>query len=378
MPVAPDGRAAREEIMAKKTALYDKHIALGGKMVEFAGYALPVQYVGIIEEHRAVRNAAGLFDVSHMGEFLFKGKDAERALNFLLTNDIRGMRDGQGRYSIMPNESGGAVDDVIVGRESAEKFWVVVNAANREKDAAWVRAHLPEGDVAFFDLSDDIAQLALQGPQSETVLRRVMKEKDIPAKYYTFARDVQLGGHTVTVARTGYTGEDGFEVYCLNAIAGKVYDIIERAAREAGVEMLPCGLGARDTLRLEAGMPLYGHELAEDIPVDETGLGFAVKRGKEDFVGKAAIVAHTPEFCRVGARVRDRGIVREHCDIYCGNELVGQSTSGTFSPTLGCGIAVLRVRRDFADRDLEADVRGRRVALATVPLPFYTRPDKEK
>lgn len=364
--------------MAKKTALYDKHIALGGKMVEFAGYALPVQYVGIIEEHRAVRNAAGLFDVSHMGEFLFKGKDAERALNFLLTNDIRGMRDGQGRYSIMPNESGGAVDDVIVGRESAEKFWVVVNAANREKDAAWVRAHLPEGDVAFFDLSDDIAQLALQGPQSETVLRRVMKEKDIPAKYYTFARDVQLGGHTVTVARTGYTGEDGFEVYCLNAIAGKVYDIIERAAREAGVEMLPCGLGARDTLRLEAGMPLYGHELAEDIPVDETGLGFAVKRGKEDFVGKAAIVAHTPEFCRVGARVRDRGIVREHCDIYCGNELVGQSTSGTFSPTLGCGIAMLRVRRDFADRDLEADVRGRRVALATVPLPFYTRPDKEK
>ena len=230
--------------MAKKTALYDKHIALGGKMVEFAGYALPLQYVGIIEEHRAVRNAAGLFDVSHMGEFLFKGKDAERALNFLLTNDIRGMRDGQGRYSIMPNESGGAVDDVIVGRESAEKFWVVVNAANREKDAAWVRAHLPEGDVAFFDLSDDIAQLALQGPQSETVLRRVMKEKDIPAKYYTFARDVQLGGHTVTVARTGYTGEDGFEVYCLNAIAGKVYDIIERAAREAGVEMLPCGLGA--------------------------------------------------------------------------------------------------------------------------------------
>lgn len=362
--------------MAKKTALYDKHVALGGKMVEFAGYILPVQYSGILEEHKAVRNAAGLFDVSHMGEFLFKGKDAERALNFLLTNDIRGMRDGQGRYSLIANERGGAVDDVIVGRESADKFWMVVNAANREKDAAWVREHLPKGDVVFLDMSDDIAQLALQGPQSEEVLRRVMKEKDIPAGYYTFRRDVPLAGTVVTVARTGYTGEDGFEVYCMNAVAEKVYGALETAAREAGVDMLPCGLGARDTLRLEAGMPLYGHELGEDIPVNETGLGFAVKKGKEEFVGKDAILAHAPEYCRLGARVKERGIVREHCDVYCGSELVGFSTSGTHSPTLGYGIAMLRVRRDFADRELEADVRGRRVALVTVPLPFYTRPDK--
>lgn len=364
--------------MAKKTALYDKHLALGGRMVEFAGYSLPVQYSGIIEEHRAVRNSAGLFDVSHMGEFLFKGKDAERALNFLLTNDISGMYDGQGRYSLLPNERGGAVDDVIVGRENAEKFWVVVNAANREKDAEWVRAHLPAGDVAFFDLSDDIAQLALQGPESEEILARVMKREDIPAKYYSFRHDVVLGGMTVTVARTGYTGEDGFEVYCLNALAEKVYDVLERAAQDAGVEMLPCGLGARDTLRLEAGMPLYGHELSEDIPVNEVGLGFAVKKNKEDFVGKSAILAHTPEYCRIGARVKERGIVREHCDIYCGSELVGVSTSGTHSPTLGCGIAMLRVKRDFADRELEADVRGRRVPLVAVTLPFYTRPDRNR
>lgn len=362
--------------MARKTALYDRHIALGGKMVEFAGYMLPVQYSGITLEHRAVRQEAGIFDVSHMGEFLFTGEGAEEALNRLLTNDIRGMRDGQARYSLMANERGGAVDDVIVGRERADKFWMVVNAANRDKDAEWVKAHLTGDGVRFRDVSDDVTQVALQGPAAEKILSAVAKKGDIPAKYYTFSPDVSVGGVSAVVARTGYTGEDGFELYVMNAVGERLCDILDDAAKAAGVTLTPCGLGARDTLRLEAGMPLYGHELGEDIPVTETGLGFAIKKDKGEFVGREAIAGHVPEYCRVGARVAGRGIVREQCDIYSGDELVGKSTSGTFSPTLGEGICMLRIRRAFVDRPLEADVRGRRIPLERVELPFYKRPKK--
>lgn len=362
--------------MARKTALYDRHIALGGKMVEFAGYMLPVQYSGITLEHRAVRQEAGIFDVSHMGEFLFTGEGAEEALNRLLTNDIRGMRDGQARYSLMANERGGAVDDVIVGRERADKFWMVVNAANRDKDAEWVKAHLTGEGVRFRDVSDDVTQVALQGPAAEKILSAVVKKEDIPAKYYTFSPDVSVGGVSAVVARTGYTGEDGFELYVMNAVGERLCDILDDAAKAAGVTLTPCGLGARDTLRLEAGMPLYGHELGEDIPVTETGLGFAIKKDKGEFVGREAIAGHVPEYCRVGARVAGRGIVREQCDIYSGDELVGKSTSGTFSPTLGEGICMLRIRRAFVDRPLEADVRGRRIPLERVELPFYKRPKK--
>ena len=362
--------------MARKTALYDRHIALGGKMVEFAGYMLPVQYSGITLEHRAVRQEAGIFDVSHMGEFLFTGEGAEEALNRLLTNDIRGMRDGQARYSLMANERGGAVDDVIVGRERADKFWMVVNAANRDKDAEWVKAHLTGDGVRFRDVSDDVTQVALQGPAAEKILSAVAKKDDIPAKYYTFSPDVSVGGVSAVVARTGYTGEDGFELYVMNAVGERLCDILDDAAKAAGVTLTPCGLGARDTLRLEAGMPLYGHELGEDIPVTETGLGFAIKKDKGEFVGREAIAGHVPEYCRVGARVAGRGIVREQCDIYSGDELVGKSTSGTFSPTLGEGICMLRIRRAFVDRPLEADVRGRRIPLERVELPFYKRPKK--
>lgn len=362
--------------MARKTALYDRHIALGGKMVEFAGYMLPVQYSGITLEHRAVRQEAGIFDVSHMGEFLFTGEGAEEALNRLLTNDIRGMRDGQARYSLMANERGGAVDDVIVGRERADKFWMVVNAANRDKDAEWVKAHLTGDGVRFRDVSDDVTQVALQGPAAEKILSAVAKKEDIPAKYYTFSPDVSVGGVSAVVARTGYTGEDGFELYVMNAVGERLCDILDDAAKAAGVTLTPCGLGARDTLRLEAGMPLYGHELGEDIPVTETGLGFAIKKDKGEFVGREAIAGHVPEYCRVGARVAGRGIVREQCDIYSGDELVGKSTSGTFSPTLGEGICMLRIRRAFVDRPLEADVRGRRIPLERVELPFYKRSKK--
>ena len=352
----------------KRTALYEKHLALGGRMVEFAGYELPVQYSGILEEHRAVREAAGVFDVSHMGEFLFTGAGAEGALNALLTNDIRGMADGRVRYSLLPNERGGAVDDVLVYRVNAEKYLVVVNGANVEKDAAHVRAHLSGCD--FEDVSESVSQIAVQGPRSEEIMRAVVGSGELPAKYYTFTQHVSIAGADTLVSRTGYTGEDGFEVYCANADIAAVYDAVLSAGAAFG--LIPCGLGARDTLRLEAGMPLYGHELSDDIPVNEVGLDFAVKAGKESFLGRDAILAHVPEYERIGARVAGRGIVREHCDIYADGEKVGVSTSGTHSPTLGCGIAMLRIKKGTAG-ELAADVRGRRIPLERAELPFVKR-----
>lgn len=354
--------------MPRKTSLYDVHISLGGKMVDFAGFLLPVQYSGIIEEHRAVRTAVGMFDVSHMGEFLFRGEGAEAALNAILTNDIRGMKDGKVRYSLLPNERGGAVDDVLVYRVSAECYLMVVNGANVEKDAAWVRAHLSGCD--FEDISESVALIAVQGPLSEAVMRKVVPAEQLPAGYYTFTKDITLGECAAMISRTGYTGEDGFEIFCAAADAPAVYNLVAEAGGEFG--LLPCGLGARDTLRLEAGMPLYGHELADDIPVNETGLDFAIKTGKGDFVGRESILAHEPEFERIGARVKERGIVREHSDIFVGDEKVGVCTSGTHSPTLGTGICMLRVKKG-CDGELFADVRGRRIALERVKLPFYKR-----
>ncbi len=357
--------------MAKRTALYENHVAHGGKIVEFAGYELPVQYeAGVITEHMTVRTKVGIFDVSHMGELIVKGKNAEGAVNRLVTNEVRGMYDGQVRYSLMTNEKGGAVDDVLIYRIDAECFLLVVNASNLEKDAAWVSSHLPQ-DVEFENISAKVSQIALQGPKSAEVMKKLLKEEFIPKKYYSFTKETEIEGMKCLVSRTGYTGEFGYEIYCGNADAPALFELLLKVGAEEGI--LPCGLGARDTLRFEAAMPLYGHELGEDIPVNEVDLGFAIKMGKEDFIGKKALEAHEPEYVRVGAKVVDRGIVREHTDVYCGNEKVGLATSGTHSPYLGYAVAMLRVKKEFVDKPLEADVRGRRLKLEIVPLPFYKK-----
>jgi len=358
--------------MAKRTPLYDCHIKHGGKIVDFAGYELPVQYegFGVITEHIAVRTKAGLFDVSHMGELIVSGPDAENSLNYLLTNDIRGMYDGQVRYSILPNEKGGAVDDVLVYRVNANCFLVVVNASNADKDAAWISSRL-KGDVKFENISENVAQIALQGPISKEIMLKLVTEDELPQKYYSFKKEVMVGGVKCLISRTGYTGEFGYELYCGAADGVKLYDVVMEAGKDLG--LVPAGLGARDTLRLEAGMPLYGHELGEDIMIDEVDLGFAIKMQKEDFVGKQALVNHTPEYQRVGATVVDRGIPREHCDVYCGDELVGTVTSGTQSPSLKMPIAVLRIKLGYAEKELVADVRGKRVALKVIPMPFVKK-----
>lgn len=360
--------------MERKTPLYDVHIAEGGKIVPFAGYLLPVQYAGgVIKEHMAVRQAAGLFDVSHMGEILFTGPTALDTLNHLLTNDFTDMPAGRVRYSVMCNEKGGVIDDLVIYKFGDEEYLAVVNAANRHKDYAHMAANLLPGTKAE-DISDSVAQLALQGPAAPAVLGSLVSEDKLPKKYYTAVRDVDINGMKCMISRTGYTGELGYEIYTApeNAVA------LWKTLREAGGEhgLIPCGLGARDTLRLEAAMPLYGHEMDEDISPLEAGLGFGVKMGKSDFIGKAALeAAGDPSRVRVGLEITGRGIAREHQDVFIGEEKIGVTTSGTHCPAVGKAVAMALVSADrsAAGTEVDVDIRGRRVSAVIVPLPFYHR-----
>jgi len=355
--------------MAKKTPLYDAHIKYGGDMVEYAGFLLPVRYegLGVITEHKAVRQSAGLFDVSHMGEFIVSGPNAEAALNYLISNDIKGMYDGQVKYSVLPNEKGGALDDILVYRLDANKYMVVVNAANVAKDAAQFRKHL-EGKADFEDVSDNVVLIALQGPAYLKIASKLIPAEKLPEIYYSFRDGLDVAGAKCLVSRTGYTGEKGFEFFCAAADAINVYEAIMEAGGEYGIK--PCGLGARDTLRQEAGMPLYGHEFTEDRNIRETGVDFAIKTGKDDFIGKAPVVAFVPEYVKLGVKVH-KGIARENAGVFCGDDCVGEVLSGTHAPWLGYAIATVRVKKEYADKPMEAEVRGRRLPLEIAPLPFY-------
>jgi aminomethyltransferase len=362
--------------MERKTPLYDVHVAAGGKIVEFGGYLLPVQYeaTGVIKEHMAVRTAAGLFDVSHMGEVTYKGKDALKNINYIVTNDCSGMYDGQVRYSPMCNENGGVVDDLLVYKVADDDYLVVVNAANREKDAKWMSEHT-FGDVKFEDISDSVAQIALQGPKAPEIIAKLLPESSIPKKYYSFVKDVMLNGMKCLVSRTGYTGELGYEIYCDPADAKKMWDTLMEAGKAEGV--IPCGLGARDTLRMEAAMPLYGHEMDDTVTPVEAGLGYFVKMDKEDFCGKKAIeAAGEPKRTRVGLAVRGRGIVREHCDAFSKDGIqIGHTTSGTFCPFINAPIAMALIDTKYSalGTKFDVDVRGRKIEVEVIPLPFYKR-----
>lgn len=354
--------------MDKKTVLYEKHVTAGGKMVSFAGYLLPVQYkAGILREHKSVREKAGLFDVSHMGEFMIKGKDAESSLNHLLTNEFSNMSVGQARYSPMCYKDGGTVDDLLVYKMAGEEYMIVVNAANKDKDFAWMEKNLV-GDVQLTDVSEQIAQLALQGPLSGEILSRIADKQSIPEKYYSFIKDARIGEIPCLISKTGYTGEDGYEIYMKNEYAEQAWDLLVEAGEEAG--LMPCGLGARDTLRLEAGMPLYGHELSADITPKEAGLGFAVKLGKKEFVGRDAL--DKPRLRkRIGLKLIDRGIVREGAKVFAGSAEVGTVTSGTMSPTLGASIALALVPSGLDEDILCVEVRGKKLKAEVTQLPFY-------
>ena len=358
----------------KRTPLYAAHLRCGGKMVEFGGFEMPVQYkTGVIREHMAVRTACGLFDVSHMGEVLLEGPDAVRNLNMLLTNDYSVMEEGQARYSPMCNEQGGTVDDLIVYRIAGDRYFIVVNASNREKDVAWIREHL-SGDVKATDISDTMGQIALQGPLAEKILRKLTDQENIPGRSYFACWDRDVGGIRCIVSRTGYTGSDGFELYVAAERTEALWDMLLKAGEEEG--LIPCGLGARDTLRLEAGMPLYGHELSDSISPITSGLSYFVKMDKPDFIGKAALVAAgAPTQCRVGLKAVGRGIPREHQEVYDGERLVGHTTSGTHCPYVGypASMAIVEIGYKAPGTRLEVDVRGRRVEVEVVKLPFYRK-----
>ena len=357
----------------KRTPLYDAHVASGGKMVEFGGYCLPVQYgTGVIREHMAVRTACGLFDVSHMGEILVEGEGAVAYLNHLLTNDYTVMREGQARYSPMCLETGGTVDDLIVCKIRDDRYFVVVNASNKDKDFAWMKEHRTEA-VDITDVSDQYAQIALQGPKAEGILRRLTDR--YPEKYYTVLFDGLAGGIPCILSRTGYTGEDGFEIYIEPAQAKAMWELLLETGRDDG--LIPCGLGARDTLRLEASMPLYGHELSDTITPLEAGLAQFVKLDKPGFIGREALLKQaSPERRRVGLKVTGKGIIREHQEIFLDGRPIGQTTSGTHCPFLGSAYAMALIRSDIPvpGTRVEVDVRGRMVEAETVDLPFYRRP----
>ena len=352
----------------RKTALYDRHVAAGAKMVDFFGWAMPMYYRGIVAEHDRVRSTAGIFDVSHMGQLVLRGPDALAAVERLTTNRASSLEEGRVQYSIMCYEDGGIVDDVLVYR-LADRYTLVVNASNSEKDLEWIRSNI-SGDVALEDHSDHTQLVAIQGPKSEDVLSRIVEADVSTIGYYRSAWLDVLGRRTL-VSRTGYTGEDGFEIYGPNDLAPLVWDALLTEGAEWEVE--PIGLGARDTLRLEMGYHLYGQDIdATRTPV-EAGLSWVVKKDKGDFIGRKAILAREEEGARehlIGFELEGRGVPRPGQRILAGGEDVGAVTSGTYSPSLekGIGLGYVSVH---ADGDLEIERRGRIVPAKRVRPPFY-------
>jgi aminomethyltransferase len=357
-----------------RTALYDWHVARGGRMVDFAGWEMPIQYTSIIEEHHAVRQRVGLFDIAHMGRLVFTGPQAGQLLDHLLTNDVSALDLGQVRYSLICNEQGGILDDVLVYRFD-DSYLLVVNASNRERISEWIARHSAPFDTEVRDETLETFMAALQGPQAAAVLAPHSPLEVDSLRYYTAAR-TQVFGLEATLSRTGYSGEDGFEIIVPANDGPRLWEHLMQAGAEA--DIAPCGLGCRDTLRLEAGMPLYGHEMDENTDPFTAGLGFGVKLQAGDFVGKDALVRlkqQPPIYKRIGLVLEGRRIAREGSTVLADAKQVGRVTSGTFSPTLGQPIAMASVERVVAgeEADLSVDIRGQQIAARLVPLPFYKR-----
>jgi len=362
----------------QKTALFAAHQKLGARLVEFGGWLMPVQYSGIVEEHKAVREAAGVFDISHMGEFFVGDSGALAFLNGLLTNDAGKLAVGQGQYTLMLNEQGGAIDDLILYRLHDTEFLLVVNAAKMEEDRAWIKKNLPAG-ISFFDKSDTTSAVALQGPKALEIARAFLGA-GWPEPKRNEITSYSWNCQPILAARTGYTGEDGVELFFPNEIAENFFLALLEAGRPLGLK--PCGLGARDTLRLEACLPLNGNDLSGKRTPLEAGLGFFVSLTKEAvFPGKDVLLKQKSEGVKeklVAFRVKEKGPPpRPHYPLFVGTEQVGEATSGAPSPTLGYGIGLAYVRADCAEpgTGLELEVRGGRVPVEVVKKPFYKRPN---
>ncbi len=364
----------------KRTPLFEVYKEYGGKTVDFGGWELPVQFSSIKEEHEAVRTKAGLFDVSHMGEVEVKGPDSLDYLQKLMTNDVSKLKNGGAQYTAMCYENGGTVDDLLVYKLEDDHYLLVVNASNIEKDFDWMQKHLA-GDVKIENLSEGMAQLAIQGPKAEGILQKLSSEHDLSTiGFFKFSEEVDLNGKKALVSRTGYTGEDGFEVYCDANDAVSLWKEILEAGNDDGI--LPCGLGARDTLRFEANLALYGQELSPEISPLEAGIGFAVKLNKEaDFIGKEALKQQKENGLPrklVGIEMIDRGIPRHGYPVYKGEVKIGEVTTGTQSPTLkkNIGLALIDTNETELGNEVEVEIRGKRLKAAVSATPFYKRDKK--
>ena len=360
-------------LMAARTPLYDRHLAAGARMVEFGGYEMPLQYSTIRDEHIAVRERAGVFDLSHMGEVRVRGRGAEAAVQQLIANDVSTLAEGGARYGVMCNRDGGIVDDVVAYREG-DTFLIVVNAACREKDVAWMRENV-EPATSLDDESAATVLIAVQGPRAAGIVGSLSSsDTDALKAFHSMAGAV--AGVECVISRTGYTGEDGFELYARAEDGVRLWDAVIAAGTDAG--LLPCGLGARDTLRLEAGLRLYGQDMDDNTDPFSCGLGWTVKLDKGDFIGRDALLRIDPKSPPrrfIGLRLPGRSIARHGQQVRHSGDVVGDVTSGTFSFTLGHGIATASVLPDAAaGRQLDIDIRGTAVAAEVVPLPFYRRP----
>lgn len=361
----------------KQTPLYPIYAKHGAKTIDFGGWDLPVQFGGIQAEHEAVRQRAGLFDVSHMGEFWVTGSDAESFLQKVTTNDVSKMETNQALYSLLCYPSGGVVDDLIIYKLAGDRFMLVVNASNIDKDFAWLKEHL-EGNVKLENVSDDTSLLALQGPRAASILSKLTDSPVAELKSFRFLPDVSVGGIHALISRTGYTGEDGFELYVSARDVIRLWELLLEAGQDEGLE--PIGLGARDTLRFEARLPLYGQELSADISPLEAGLGFFVKLDKGDFIGRDALAAQKEKGLprkSVGIEMIDRGIPRSHYPVYSADDrLIGEVTTGTQSPTYkrNVGLALIETAYAAVDSELFVEIRGKKLKAKVVPTPFYKRP----
>jgi len=357
----------------KRTPLYGLHRELGARMVDFGGWEMPVQYAGILEEHRAVRERVGLFDVSHMGELDVEGPDALDALQALTPNDVSKLEDGRIHYSAFLTERGTFVDDLLVYRRAPDSYLVVVNASNTPKDFDWARERAT-GQVRVADRSADYALIAVQGPKSAALLSRLSKPDPSDLPYYGF-RDTEVAGAKTLVSRTGYTGEDGFELYFDATQGEKIWDELFKAGEKVGLK--PIGLGARDTLRLEMAYCLYGNDIDRTTHPLEAGLGWTVKLDKDDFCGKAALEQAKAEGLKrrlVGLEIASPRVARHGWEVAQDGAAVGEVTSGTSSPTLGRSIALAYVPATSAKNGTAATVRNGTTELPArvVPRPFYT------
>ena len=358
----------------RRTPLHDLHVALGARMVPFAGYEMPVQYASIIDEHRTVRSGVGLFDLSHMGEIEVRGSGALGFLSHAVVSDPAALEIGQAQYSMLCQEDGGIIDDLILYRLGADRFMVVCNASNRAAVVAHLTA-MDQREVELEDRSEEIGLVAPQGPAAASVLSG-LTDMDLDAIENYHATEGSVAGVDCVIARTGYTGEDGFELFCDANRAAELWDAITAAGSTAGLK--PCGLGARDTLRLEAGMPLYGNELDRDTNPFEVNLGRVVKLEKGDFVGRAALESVKEAGSRrklIGLQMVDNAIPRSGYEVRADGRAVGRVTSGTLSPTLGTKIAMAKVETEVAGigNAFEVVVRDRPYRAEQVKLPFYRR-----